>query len=170
MIPLSSLVSSRFTWSEVSRDHIYELKLNHEPVATLQRPGFWSFKFMAETQHGRWIFRPTGFLSNGAEILDAALEQQIATFKQDWGGKSALTFSDGQTFRLDCKGWWRPQWSVIAASGETLFVLHKREKTVEVTPSTTLPEGRLSLLILFAWYRVLKADEDAAAAVMVAAM
>jgi hypothetical protein len=170
MIPISSAIPSGFTWSEVSRNRIYELKLDDKAVATLQRPSYWSFKFVAEAQNGRWIFRPTGCLSNGAEILDAASQRQIATFKQDWGGGSELTFTDGQTFRLECKGWWRPQWSVIAATGETLFILHAREKTVEMTPGTNVPESQLSLLILFAWYRILKANGDAAAAVLVAAM
>jgi hypothetical protein len=45
--------------------------------------------------------------------------------------------------------------------------LHSREKTVDLMGSE-LPDRLLSLLILFTWYRILQAQEDAAAAAMIA--
>jgi hypothetical protein len=172
MIPLSSssAISGGLTWSKIPHSRDYELKLNGEAVGTLRRPGWFSTSFLAETQAGNWTFRRAGCLGGGATILDSATQQPTANFKSSWGtGGGALTFADGQTFQLKCEGWWRPVFSVIAASGETLLRLHRREKTVEVPASAIVPDGRLSLLIMFTWYRVLQAEEDAAAAVVVAA-
>lgn len=170
MIPFSSAISSGLTWSKISWTRGYELKLHGEVVGKLERPSFWCSKFLAETQDGHWIFRRGGFLGSGAEILDAASEQPIATFKSGWGGGGALTFADGQTFQLQCKGWWRPVWTVTANDGQSVLRMHTREKTVELPSGEVVPNSRLSLLTMFAWYRVLQAEEDeasAAAAVIV---
>jgi len=168
MTPTSSAVSSGLTWSKISCNRSYELKQNDEVVGTLQRPGFWSSNFVAETQHGRWTFRRGGWLGSGAQIVDSASQQPIATLKSGWGCGGTLTFADGQTFHLESRGWWRPVWSVIAEGGETLLRLHTREKSVEVLTAAAAPDSRLSLLIMFIWYRVLQAEEDAASAAVVA--
>jgi hypothetical protein len=168
MIPLSSAMSSGLTWTKLPRSRSYELTLNGEIVGSLQRSSFWSSKYLAETQGGHWTFRRRGCFGTGAQVLDSNSQQQIATFKSKWGSGGALTFADGQTFHLRCKGWWRPVWSVIAESGETLLRLHVREKTVDVPAASTVPDGRLALLILFTRYRVLQAEEDAASAATVA--
>ena len=171
MIPLSSAtspaISSGLTWSKIPHSRDYELKLNGEAVGTLRRPGWFSSSFLAETQVGNWTFRRSGW-GSGAQILDTASQQPIATLKSSWGSGGTLTFADGQTFHLKCKGWWRPVWSVIANSGETLLQLHRREKTVEVQEGSAVPASRLTLLIMFTWYRILQAEEDAASAAMVA--
>jgi hypothetical protein len=168
MIPISSAGSSGLTWSKVSCNRSYELKLNDEVVGTLKRPSFWSSNFLAETQDERWMFRRGGWLGTGAQIVDLASQQAIATLTSGWGCGGTLTFADGQTFRLECRGWWRPVWSVIAEGGETLLRLHTREKAVEVLTGAAVPSSRLSLLLMFIWYRVLQAEEDAASAAMVA--
>ena len=168
MIPISSAVSSGLTWSKVSCNRSYELKLNHEVVGTLKRPSFWSSNFVAEAQNGRWTFRRGGWLGSGAQIVDPASQQAIATLTSGWGSGGTLTFADGQTFRLECHGWWRPVWSVIVEGGEPVLRLHTREKTVELLAGAAVPDSRLSLLIMFIWYRKLQAEEDAASAAMVA--
>jgi len=172
MIPLSSssAISGGLTWKKISCNRSYELKLNDQIVGTLKQPSFWSSDFIAETQTGNWTFRKTGFLGNGAEVFDSASQQPIATFKAEWGGGSTLTFTDGQSFRLQCKGWWRPVWSVIDEAGQPVVVLDVRDKTVDVPAAGAVPDSRLSLLIMFTWYRVLKAEEDAQAAAVVAAV
>ncbi len=172
MIPLSSssAISGGLTWSKIPHSRDYELKLNGEAVGTLRRPGWFSTSFLAETQAGNWTFRRSGCLGGGAEILDSPTKQPIANFKSSWGtGGGDLTFADGQTFQLKCNGWWRPVWSVLAESGQTLLQLHAREKTVEVQNTSAVPDSRLTLLILFGWYRVKVSEEDAAMAVVVAA-
>ncbi len=183
MIPLnsSSAMSGGLTWKKTSCCRTYELKLNDQRVGTLDRPRFWSSDFVAETQSGSWTFRKTGFLGNGAEVLDSSKRDStskqdspsqppIATFKSEWGGGNTLTFTDGQSFHLQSKGWWRPVWSVIGESGQPVLVLDVRDKTVDVPTPGAVPDSRLSLLIMFTWYRVLKAEEDASAAAMVAAV
>jgi hypothetical protein len=169
MIPLSSATSGGLTWSKISRNRSYELKLNDEVVGTLQHPRFWSSSFVAGSQSGRWTFRRGGWFGAVSEVLDSSSQQQIATFKSVWGGGGTLTFADGQQFQLECKGWWRPVWSVIASSGETLLRLHTREKTVDIPTVSSVPDTRLSLLIMFTWYRILQAEEDAAATAVAAA-
>jgi hypothetical protein len=172
--PISGAVSSGLSWSKIPRSRDYELKRNGETVGALRRSGWFATGFLAETQEGRWTFRRGGCFSGGAEILDSASQRRIATFKSSWGtGGGTLTFADGQNFQLRVAGWWRPVWSVLAESGETLLRLHARGKTVELPPSTqspaSIPTTRLSLLSMFTFYRVLQAEEDAALAVMVAA-
>jgi len=170
MIPLSTAISSGLTWSKISCGRSYELQQNGQAVGTLQHPSFWSSSFVAETQGGCWTFRRGGWLGAGSVILDLSSQQQIATFKSAWGTGGTLTFADGQQFQLECKGWWRPVWSVIGSSGETLLRLHTREKTVDVPTVGSVPDTRLSLLIMFTWYRILQAEEDAASAAVTAAI
>jgi hypothetical protein len=169
MIPLSSATSGGLTWSRLSRTRSYELKVNDQVVGTLQHPSFWSSSFVAESQSGRWIFRRGGWFGAGSEILDSSSQQQLATFKSVWGGSGTLTFSDGQQFQLECNGWRRPVWSVVGKGGETVLRLHTREKTVDGPNVGSVPDTRLSVLIMFTWYRVLQAEEDAAATAVAAA-
>lgn len=168
MIPLYSAISGGLTWSKLPRNRGYELKVHDELVGALHRPSFWSCNVVAETQNGHWLFRRGGFLGTGSEIVDAASDQPIARFKSSWGGGGVLTFADGQTFHLECKGWWRPVWTVSADSGQAVLALHTREKTVDLLAAASVPGDRLSLLIMFAWHRVLQAEEDAATAAAVA--
>jgi len=164
MIPFTSAVRSGLTWAKVPRTHNYELMLNNESLGTLARPSCWSPRFLAETRNGRWAFRRAGFLGTGVEITDADSEQLIASFKSSWGGGGTLIFTDGQRFYLEYKGWWHPVWTVTTGDGQHVLQLHTRDKTVELCTSAAVPSIRLSLLTMFAWSRVLQADEDASAA------
>jgi len=168
MIPFSSALSGELTFSRIPRSRNYELKLNGETVGTLVRPSMWCAKYVAETEHGRWTFRRAGFLGSGAEILDADSNQTIATLKCSWGMGGTLTFADGERFRLECRGWWRPVWTVITGTGQPVLHLHTREKTVELPAGAAFSESRLAQLVMFVWYRVLQAEEDAATAATVA--
>ncbi len=170
MIPVSSAASGVLTWSNIPRSRNYELKLNGEIVGTSRHPSFWSSSFLAEAQAGSWTFSRGGWLGTGAAIVDPASGQQIAAFKSSWGGGGILTFADGQTFHLGCKGWWHPVWTVDAENGQPIAHLHTREKTVDVEAGSGVPDTRLSLLILFAWCRILQAEEDAASAAATAAV
>lgn len=164
----SPAVSDEFTWSRIAKNRSYELKHNDERVGTLKRPSFWSANFVAETPESRWTFRRSGFLGSGSEILEAASSQPIATFKQAWAGTGAVTFRDGEAFHLECMGLWHPAWTITAEDGTRVLELHSREKTVEVSRATGVTPQRLALLMMFAWYRVLQAEEDAASAAIVA--
>lgn len=164
MIPLTTAVSGELTWSKISCKN-YELRRNGEMLGTLERPSFWSSTYLAETPAGNWTFRPGGFLGSGAEILDSATKQVIATFKSAWGGRGVLTFADGQKFTVESTGLWRPVWDVNAEGGQTILRLHAREKNVELF-SAAVSADRLSLLAMFIYYRLLKSEEDAAVAVV----
>ncbi len=168
MIPLSSAVSGGLTWSNIARNRGYELKLNGEVVGTLRHPGVFSARFFAETEDGHWAFCRDGLLGTGARILESSSQQQIAKFQPGWGGGGILTFDDGQTFHLECKGLWHPVWSVIGEDGQAILRLHTREKAVNLPTGVAVPQSRLWLLIMFAWYRILQAEEDVASAAMVA--
>jgi hypothetical protein len=172
--PVSSAVSGGFaqpqiTWSRVAYGRRCEVKKNQQVVGTLQKPSFWSTNYLADSTGGHWLFRRAGFLCSGAEILDAATEQQIAQFKSDWSNGGTLTFSDGQTFLVKSSGWWRPVW-MVTESGRPVVQVRIREMTVELDASAAANDGRVSLLILFTFYRMLQAEEDAASAVLVAAI
>jgi hypothetical protein len=167
MIPLSPPPTA-LTWSTIAHHRGYELKLSDKVVGTLRHPAVLSSCFLAETQQGNWTFRRGGLLGASATVVDSLSQQPIATFKAAWGCGGALTFSDGQTFHLECNGWTHPVWSVITGTGELVLALHVREKTVEVPAFIENPDGRLALLIMFTLYRVQQAEEDAASAAMVA--
>lgn len=169
MIPLSSTISSGLTWAKLPSNRGYELKRNGEMVGSLRRPSSWCSRFVAETQNGQWTFRRGGWLGAGAQILNSTSQPPIASFKSVWGCGGTLTFADGQTFRLECKGLWRPVWSVIGEAGQPVVRLHTREKAVELPTGVNLPEDRLLLLIMFVWYQVLQAREDAASVAVIAA-
>ena len=61
-------------------------------------------------------------------------------------------------------------WTIATEGGQPVLLLHTREKTVELPAGAAVPDGRLSLLIMFAWYRKLQAEEDAASAAVTAAV
>jgi hypothetical protein len=179
MIPISSPLSSRalsggLIWSKISCNRDHELKLNNELVGRLHKPSFWSSEFEAETQAGRWTFRRGGFCRTGAAIVDSVSKQTVATSKSGWGGRGMLTFTDGQTFQVVYKGWWRPVWSVLTENGQPVLHIQTREKTVDLPAcsavAATISDDRLALLIMFTWYCVLRAEEDTSTAVLVAAV
>jgi len=166
MIPLSSAVSSGLTFTSSFRG--YELKQNNQVVATLKRPSLWSSQYVASATNANWRLHRTGFWGCGVEIIDSASQQPIATFKSVWGGKGTLTFADGQKFLVVSQGCWRPVWHVTTESGQAVLQVRQREKRVEVANATVVPEGRRSLLIMFALYRMRQAEEAAGAAVIAA--
>jgi len=169
MIPLSTAVSSGMTWSKLPRTRIHELKRNNEVLGTVDRPSIWSSAYVAESRYGRWRFRPGGWFGTGAEIVDAASGQQLATFKASWGRGGNLAFADGATYQIGCRGWWRPVWSVSTDSGQPVLSLHAREKAVDLPAAGSVPENRLVLLALFTLYGLLRAEEEAAATATFAA-
>jgi len=172
MIPVSSaaisggLNTANLTWSRRSRG--YELKFNDTVAGTLEQPSFWSCKIVATTRTGSWLFRRAGFFNTGAEILDAATQQLVATLKNSWGGPATLSFADGQTFLIKARGLWHPVWSITTEDGRAVLQSHKREKRVEVANEAGITDDRLTLLKLFALYRIWQAEQDASAAAVVA--
>ena len=170
MIPISSAISGGMVWSKTPYTRGYELKRNGEIVGTLRRKSFWSSDFQAESAHGSWKFRRTGCFLTGTEIVDSNSGVRIAILKPNWTGGGTLAFSDGLTFRLTSKGFWRPVWTVLADSGQPVLSIHWREKTVDLPRELHLSEDRLILLTMFAWHIMRQTSEDAAsAAVAVAA-
>jgi len=169
MIPLPSAVPTALRWIRVPHSRNYELRASDNLVGSLRRPSLWSSRFDAETGNGHWMFRRSGFFCTGAEIVDTASGQVTATFKQGWRGGGWLTFADGQAFQLECHSWWRPVWSVTTTAGPVLQ-LHARDRSVQVPDGVAVDRTRLSLLMMFCWYRVLQAEEDAASAATVAVL
>jgi len=74
----------------------------------------------------------------------------------------------GAEFRLTYKGFWRPVWSVLADSGQSILSIRPCDKAVELTRDVRLPEERLSLLAIFTWHIIRQTAEDAAASAAVA--
>ena len=175
MIPISSASSSGagyrgLTWTKGQHSRSFELKLNGEIVGRIERPSFWSSSYEVETADGRWTFRPSGCFG-GAEIVDEASGQAIATMKPSWGtGGGTLTFADERKFEFTVNGWWRQVWSVTPEQGQPVLRLQAREKTVELCAGADVLKGRLSLLAMFAYYCVLQAEEAAAMAALAAAV
>jgi hypothetical protein len=170
MIPLSSAVPGKLTWSKLSCKGIHELTFNGNIVGTLNRASIWSARFIAETQDGQWVFRRSGFLLTGSEITNTNSDEPIAAYKTRWGGSGTLSFADGQIYRVQYEGFWRPTLTVGVEGGPTIIRLHVREKTAELAEGASIPEARLSLLIMFALYHTLRLQEDAAMAAAVASV
>lgn len=159
MIPISSAISGRLVWSKSPRKRGYELKCNGEMVGSLQRTGFWSSEFKAESVHGSWKLRRTG--CSRTEIVDSNSDTRIAIINSSWSG-GTLQFSDGRTYRLVYKGFCRPVWTVLTDSGQKVLSLDACEKTVELAETFDLLEERLLLLAVFAWHVMQQTSEDAA--------
>ena len=162
MIPISSANSGGLFWSKIPHQRGFQLKNNGEVICSLQKANFWATEFRAESAHGIWKFRRTGCFRTSTEIVDANSNAQIAIFKPKWSGGGTLSFSDGLTFQITCKGFWRPVWTVWAESGQAVVHLHSREKAVELPGAVQMPEERLTLLAIFAWHRMRQAAEEAA--------
>ena len=162
MIPISSALSGGLFWSKIPDRRGFQLKSNGEIVGSLQKTNFWATEFRAESAQGSWKFRRTGCFRTGTEIVDPNSNRQIAVFRPKWSGGGTLAFSDGPTFQLTCKGFWRPVWTVWAKSGQAVLHLHSREKAVELPGTVQLPEDRLTLLAIFTWHIMRQAEEEAA--------
>ena len=168
MIPSSSVTVSTFNWSSLPKNQGCELRRHGGVVGTLLRPGIGSSDYVATIGEKQWTFRRSGFWGNCSDIVDSNSQQVIAAFQCSLAGRGTLTFSDGQKFEFVCHGLWRPVWSVMSEKGQPVLALHSREAFVEVKPDSAVPDSRLSLLALFALYRVRQAEEDAASAAIVA--
>jgi len=81
-----------------------------------------------------------------------------------------LTFADGQRFQIERNGCWRPQWSITSESGERIVSLDLRQRTGDALVAANMKSSRLALLVMFILYRIRQAEEDAAAASVVAAI
>jgi hypothetical protein len=161
VIPLSSARSGVLVWSKVPHGRDYELRLNGHLVGQLSRPRAWSTNFVAETESRSWNFRRGGLLGTEAEVIDSRSGKRLAQFKARWG-KGILAFADGQKFRVESKGIFRAVWSAMLENGQPCLEVHAKEKTVDMMrPASSIPDERLTLLIMFLWYRKLQADEDA---------
>jgi hypothetical protein len=73
-------------------------------------------------------------------------------------------FADGQTFFVLTRGCWHPVWTITTQAGQPVLQLHTREKSIDVSEDAAVPRDRLSILLLFTFYRVRQAEEAAAVA------
>ena len=166
MIPSSLALATALTFSEDSSG--FELKRDTQSVGRLLHRSVWSSEFDVQSQYGSWVIRRSGFWGSKAEIVDAASQNPIATFRSNWGGKGTLAFADGQIFHMVTRGVWHPVWTVTTETDRTILRLHTRDKTVELQNDAVLSESRLVLLVLFTLYRVRQSDEADAAASSIA--
>jgi len=170
MIPLSSANSSGFSWSKLTRSGGCEVKLNGSVVGVLRRMSFWSSNYEATTSEGTFKIQRRGWSGTKAEIVDSVSQQQIARFESGWRRRSTLTFADGQRFRIERNGCWRPRWRITSESGERILSVDPRQRTGGTPVATRVKDSRLALLIMFILYRIRQAEEDASTAAVVAAV
>ena len=169
MIPATPALPSA-SWIKLPKNQGYELHWKNGLNGTLRHPTIGSSSFLAISTQGNWTFRRVGWLGASAEISDSFSQQRIATFKSAWGGSGTLSFAGGEKFHFECKGIWHPVWRVTDEAGRLLVSLHSREESVELASGEGVPESRSFLLAMFALYRLLTAEEDAASAAIVAAV
>ena len=162
MIPTNAVTSSGLTWSKIPHSRDYEFQLSGGCRGTLQHTSFWSSNFVAEIGASRWLFRRSGFF--GAEIVDTVTGPVFANFKQGWGSKGTLTFSDGTHFQLVAKGCWSPVWT-LSQDGHPVLSMRPRDKQAEIYDRRGASPDRLLLLTMFTLYRVLQGEEAAAAVI-----
>jgi hypothetical protein len=164
MIPISTALSGGLIWSKTPHNRGYELRCDGKIVGSLQRKSCWSSEFRAESADGSWKFRRTGWFHTGTEIADSTSGTRIAVFKPNWSGAGTLVFTDGLTFRITCKGFWRPVWTVLTDGGQPILRIRSHRRTVEVSKELPLSEERVTLLAMFTWHIMQQAAEDAASA------
>jgi hypothetical protein len=160
MIPISSAISGGLLWSKIPHQRGFQLKSNGEDVGSLRPTNFWATEFQAESTHGSWKFRRTGFFNTSTEITDSKSDVGIATFRENWSGRGTLAFSDGMRFQINPKGFWRPVWTVQTEDGKAVLNIHPREKAVEFPGEMQLSDDRLSLLAIFALHAMERAEEE----------
>ena len=166
MIPTSSVVTpTQLLWSKIPGHKGSQLTRNGEPIASVQRTGFWSSEFQADSPLGNWRIRRSGFLQSGAEMVDQRTNASVAIFHPNWSGRGSVALPDGQTFKLSSRGCWRPVWTLVAPDGQPVLSMDVRAKTVECTNPSTLSPDRLIMLAVFVWRIVQQTSEDAAAVV-----
>lgn len=134
----------------------YELRSDHELIATLRfRSSFGSFA-TAESADGCWTFKRVGFWQTKATIRDCGSDTDIATFKNNtWSGGGTLELSGGRKV-LATTNVWQTNFEFKSETGETLVrfkpggFVHL-SATVEIQPDAAgMPE--LPLIVMLGWY------------------
>jgi hypothetical protein len=161
----SPVTPVQLTWIRSNLKGRYELTANGPILGSLQRVGFWKSASRAEFKGQSWSFQREGLGST--QIFQEPGAQHVAEFKANWLGGGILTFADGQQFRLTAKGFWRPIWSWLNNSGQTLVDVTPYDKRVFLVSAA---ENRyLPVLIMLSWHQILQSNDDAASALAASA-
>ena len=177
------------TWVKCRIKGRHELSANGPILGSLQRVSLWKSATQAEFKGRTWSFQRCGFSRTG--IMEEPGARPVAAFKNNWLGGGMLIFSDGESFQLTAKGFWRPVWSWLDREGKRLFEVVPHEKTVRVTGTAAVAEarnsaqdphsravfarewaeaeGKLPVLIMFSWHQILETNDNAAAAAAISA-
>lgn len=152
-------------WSK----RVYELRAGDALLATLEYPSSW--KSHAHVRFGDDVFliKPEGFFETRYTIRATADGEPIASGKNTFGSKSEVQFANGRSFKVMQKGFWRPEWQVVAPDNAVLLSqtrakgIFRSNAIVTLSPAAAqYPEIRMLLPLVH--YLRLGAERAAAAA------
>jgi len=163
----SSITPIQLTWVKSRIKGRHELSADGPILGALQRVGFWKSVTQAEFKGRTWSFQRCGLART--VIMEEPGTRPVAEFKSNWLGGGVLIFSDGESFQLSAKGFWRPVWSWLDGEGKRLLEVVPHEKRVRVTGAAGAEAWnsrslKLPVLIMFSWHQILQTNDDAAAA------
>lgn len=172
---LSELVASSLFWIQPKTfDRWFELRSEHDLVATLGWETSCGTLARAVTEDRSWTFKRMGFLNPRVTVRESGSEVNLATFYPRWLGDGTLEFGHGRTFRWQSTNFWGTDWMFTDSSGTPLVRFQagspegklsdvfKTQAQVEVNPEANQTE-ETTLLVLIGWYLMILRRDDAAA-------
>jgi len=157
-------------------DRWFELRTEHDLVATLGWETSCGTLARAVTEDESWTFKRMGFLNPRVTVRESGSEINLATFYPRWLGDGTLEFGHGRTFRWQSTNFWATNWMFTDASGTPLVTfeagspesrlsdIFKTQAQVEIDPEAIRAE-ETTLLVLVGWYlMILRRDDTAAGA------
>jgi hypothetical protein len=172
---IQELVGRELKWTQPhalrSEFHLVD---GEDVVTALRFQGFPSSNAIAETAHGRWTFKRSGFWRPQVAVTREGSGNEIATFRSNpWSAGGTLEVVGGGTYRASTN-FWISGFAISDGAGEPLIRFHRfggpfhLSSMVQILPrAAALPE--LPWLVALGWYIVVRLQHDSAGAAAAAA-
>lgn len=167
---IRDLAGQTATWRQPSPlRQEYEMVGGDEIVATLRWKKMGGTTAIARAPEGTWTFKASGFLTPRVTIRLPNSDYDFGTFRAGSNGAGTLESLGEQKFPWRCVNFMQNAWAFFDDEGNKLLQIrpemqgNKPVATVEITPKAAAKQ-EIGFLVIFAWYLLVLAADDVAAA------
>lgn len=128
-----------------------------------------------ETAYGKWSFKRIGFFATKIAIRQHGSELDFAEFIPNWKRDGIIKFTDGRTYLLKSKSFWKANYIITDLNGLT-YLSFAADNSIALTSAkltigpNLLDPTILSLLVLLSLYVGVLAIDDASNTAIMAAI
>jgi len=161
------------TWYQpkfIHRHH--ELSDGDHLLATLKWLKVFGSLAKVESSEGNFTLKRGGFLMPYVSARDGDLDIDLAVLSMNLISGGRLVFSDGREFTFASLRFWDYEWNFKDENGSILFSIRRRSSLKRCGDVVISPQAKrdrhLLVAIVAAWYAIVMASEESAAASVVA--